>query len=85
MTRLPFSRSRPPPLFSAVHRGTRPISLLLEDGLGGRVSMPPMWSRAADVRHHPGLDYDHQGIPWAPLITLIAGEKAGILKRGVPL
>jgi dihydrofolate synthase/folylpolyglutamate synthase len=56
--------------------------LILEVGLGGRLD-------ATNVIDHPELcvittiDYDHQQY-LGNTLTLIAGEKAGILKRGCP-
>ena len=56
--------------------------LILEVGLGGRLD-------ATNVIAHPALsiittiDYDHQQY-LGDTLTLIAGEKAGILKRGSP-
>ena len=56
--------------------------LILEVGLGGRLD-------ATNVIEHPELcvittiDYDHQQY-LGDTLTLIAGEKAGILKRGRP-
>ena len=80
--RSPSSRS-PPPRPSSPSPARRPTSLLLEIGLGGRLD-------ATNVIERPGADRDHADLArpqciisatrWRP----IAGEKAGILKPGVP-
>ena len=58
-------------------------ALILEVGLGGRLDATNVVARPAlsvimPVSHRP------QPTSWAPRWPTIAGEKAGILKRGVP-
>jgi dihydrofolate synthase/folylpolyglutamate synthase len=56
--------------------------LVLEVGLGGRFDVTNVVERPCGLRHHVHLDGPH-GVP-GDTIEKIAGEKAGILKRGVP-
>jgi len=55
---------------------------LLEVGLGGRLDVTNVIETAALTVITP-IDYDHQQF-LGDTLTQIAGEKAGILKRGVP-
>lgn len=57
-------------------------ALLLEVGLGGRLDATNVVDRPALTVITP-VSYDHQQY-LGETLTLIAGEKAGILKRGVP-
>lgn len=57
-------------------------ALVLEVGLGGRLDATNVVARPALTVITP-VSYDHQQY-LGETLTLIAGEKAGILKRGVP-
>ncbi|MEI6986157.1 MAG: folylpolyglutamate synthase/dihydrofolate synthase family protein [Rhodospirillaceae bacterium] len=58
-------------------------AVLLETGLGGLLDATNVVSRPA-VTAITRISYDHMGF-LGPTLTGIAREKAGILKRGVPL
>ncbi len=80
-SRSRFSRSRPPRRFLP-SRACRPISSLLETGLGGRLDATNVIRRPAATAITP-ISLDHQAF-LGDTIAAIAGEKAGILKPGVP-
>ena len=56
--------------------------VLLEVGLGGKLDATNVITPAVSVI--TPIDLDHQGF-LGDTLTLIAGEKAGIIKRGVPV
>ena len=55
--------------------------LLLEIGMGGTLRLPPMWSTTRSGVVITPVDFDHQNF-LGNTVAEIAGEKAGILKRG---
>jgi dihydrofolate synthase / folylpolyglutamate synthase len=61
---------------------TRADLLVLEVGLGGRFDATNVIARPAAALIAP-IDYDHTAI-LGDTLTAIAGEKAGIIKHGVP-
>ena len=79
--RSPISRSRSAAAFLAFARTPADI-VLLETGLGGRLDATNVVRRPAVTAITP-ISLDHQAF-LGDTIAQIAGEKAGILKPGVP-